>query len=63
MNAHINYDLAITAAELGARSGMESVRGDFLEINRVLAGLLEEVQRRVASVSPWMGFLDFVGWP
>jgi hypothetical protein len=32
-----------------------------MEINAVLGELLEDVQRRLASVSPWMGILDAVG--
>lgn len=61
MNAHINFDLAITAAQLGAAHGMDVVRRDFLEINSVLAELLEDVQQRLGSVSPWIGILDFLG--
>lgn len=61
MNAHINFDLAITAASIGADDGMDAVHGDFLAINTVLARLLEDVQRRLGSVSPWMGLVDLAG--
>lgn len=61
MNAHINFDLAITAASIGGEDGMESVHRDFLAINSVLARLLEDVQRRLGAVSPWMGLLDVAG--
>lgn len=61
INAHINFDLGIAAAEVAGTEGLEAVRRDFLEINAVLAELLEDVQRRLADVSPWMGILDAVG--
>jgi hypothetical protein len=61
MNAHINFDLGISAAEVAAGAGLDAVRQDFLEINAVLAELLEDVQDRIASVSPWMGILDLAG--
>lgn len=59
MNAHINFDLGIAAAEV-ADGDLTAVEGDFMEINLVLSELLEDVQARLASVSPWMGIFDTV---
>lgn len=61
MNAHINYDLGIAAAEVAAADGIEAVQRDFMEINAVLAELLGDVQRRLGVVSPWMGILAALG--
>jgi hypothetical protein len=65
INAHINFDLGIAAAEVavapGGDGGLEAVEHDFNEINAVLAELLGDVQDRLARVSPWMGLLDVVG--
>lgn len=63
MNAHINYDLGIAAAEVAdtAPGGLAGVRADFFEINALLAELVDVVQERIATVSPWMWLLDRVG--
>lgn len=61
MNAHINLDLGIAAAETAPGSDLPRLRRDFDEISRLLGEMLDDVQRRLASVSPWMGLLDVVG--
>lgn len=61
MNAHINFDLGIAAAEVADGSTLADVERDFNEINLVLADLLGEMQSRLARVSPWMGILDAIG--
>jgi hypothetical protein len=61
MNAHINLDLGIAAAEVAPGASLAALRRDFDEINRVLREMLDEVQDRLARVSPWMGLLDRVG--
>lgn len=63
MNAHINFDLGIAAAELAddLPGGLPTLRRDFDEINALLGELQREIQRRVGTVSPWMRVLDFVG--
>jgi len=61
MNAHINFDLGISAAQISERSSLDDVEQDFNEINTILAELLGDVQKRLGSVSPWMRILDFVG--
>ncbi|MDA1004119.1 MAG: DUF5995 family protein [Chloroflexi bacterium] len=63
MNAHINVDLGIAAAEIADEvpGGLPVLRRDFDEINALLGELQREVQRRIGTVSPWMRVLDFVG--
>lgn len=61
MNAHINFDLGISAAQVSEASSLEDVEQDFDEINAILAELLGDVQDRLGSVSPWMRILDWVG--
>ena len=57
MNAHINYDLGIAAAEIAPGEELPSLQHDFNEINTILAGLVEQVQSEVYEVSPWIRFL------
>lgn len=61
MNAHINFDLGIAAAEVSDGHDLVALESDFNEINLVLAELLSDVQDRLARVSPWMGILDRLG--
>ncbi len=61
MNAHINFDLGIAAAEIADQDELATVEHDFNEINAVLAELLGDVQARLGRVSPWVGILDVVG--
>lgn len=61
MNAHINLDLGVAAAETCPGSSLPGLQHDFDEINALLAAMIDEVQRRIATVSPWMTFLDRVG--
>ena len=62
----ITFDLGIAVAEIARSSGnetteLQSVEKDFNAVNVILAELLEDVQRRLATVSPWMGVLDRLG--
>ena len=61
MNAHINLDLAIAAAETAPGADIHALQGDFDEINRILVARIDDVQDRIADVSPWMWVLDTVG--
>ena len=66
MNAHINLDLGIVAAEVAAEEAgtdvagepSESLRGDFLAINDVLAELVDRCQQAVVAASPLLGVAD-----
>lgn len=61
MNAHINLDLGISAAEcVDARRILELER-DFMSINSVLAAKIDAVQDRLSAVSPLLFLLDWAG--
>jgi hypothetical protein len=62
MNAHINLDLGVAAAEVSRGQDLESLYNDFFQINTVLAGLLNEVQDGVNDSSPLFRTLDSLGW-
>lgn len=61
MNAHINLDLGIAAAQVCQECELEAMRDDFFRINDVLAGLLDEVQGGVNAFSSFFGALDWLG--
>jgi hypothetical protein len=66
MNAHINLDLGVVAAEIaaheaGTATGAEpsaSLQADFMAINDVLAELVERCQQAVVAASPLLGVAD-----
>jgi len=62
INAHINLDLGIAAAEVCREQDLESLKNDFFEVNNVLSALLNEVQQGVNDSSPLFRILDRLGW-
>jgi len=58
MNAHINLDLGIAAAATRGAQDLAALRHDFLAINDILAGLVDEVQRQLTDVWPLMRLID-----
>ena len=58
MNAHINLDLAVAAADLAPGAGIAAVRADFDAVNDVLAELVDGCQAALGEVSPWLGLAD-----
>jgi hypothetical protein len=58
INAHINLDLGIAAAETCPRNQLPSLKHDFDLINKILADLTQPVQDEIGEVSPWLGFLE-----
>ncbi len=61
MNAHINLDLGVVAAELAGTDGLDAIARDFRLINEVLAAMTIGCQRAVGDASPWIGLLDRIG--
>jgi hypothetical protein len=61
MNAHINLDLGVASAQVAPGAELTGLKHDFIEITVLLNELLDDVQNRIARVSPWMGVLDRVG--
>jgi hypothetical protein len=62
MNAHINLDLGIAAAEVCRGQNLDRFKNDFFEINDVLVNLLNDVQNGVNESSPLFHVLDRLGW-
>lgn len=60
MNAHINLDLGIAAAQVAPGSSLESLHGDFNRINDVLASLLPVVEEQLREISPTLDLLSNV---
>lgn len=60
MNAHINLDLGIAAAEICPGAKIHTLHADFLAINQILASLVDEVQAEIGELSPWIGLIDHV---
>lgn len=58
MNAHINLDLGLAAAEIAPGEKIESLKQDFMSINAVLGSLVNEVQNELSSIWPLLRFID-----
>ncbi|HKQ77687.1 MAG TPA: DUF5995 family protein [Blastocatellia bacterium] len=58
INAHINLDLGIAAAETCPGDQLLQLKHDFDLINKFLADLVQPTQDEIGEVSPWIGFLE-----
>lgn len=54
MNAHINLDLGIAAAQVCEGSSIESLENDFTKINTILSSLVTEVENDLSKVWPFL---------
>ena len=61
MNAHINLDLAVSAAGMAPGAAIAGLEHDFSAINDILNRQIDKVQDAIARVSPAMWVLDKVG--
>ena len=61
MNAHINLDLGIVAAEAAPGDRIHGIKDDFMKVNDILAELTDEMQLRLSRVSRLMILLDWAG--
>ncbi|MGA7463131.1 MAG: DUF5995 family protein, partial [Candidatus Korobacteraceae bacterium] len=61
MNAHINLDLGVAAAQVSPGEQLPQLKPDFDEINAVLASLVGTVASEIAAVSPLIGDLEKIG--
>lgn len=60
INAHINLDLGIAAAEIAPGDKIDALKGDFYKINEILSSMVEGVQTDINKISPVIGLLDSV---
>ena len=60
MNAHINLDLSIAAAEVAPGDAIHGIEGDFKQINRILRELTHSMHAQLASIWPLMHAFDAV---
>jgi hypothetical protein len=61
MNAHINFDLGVAAAEVSPGDELPSLKTDFDRINQILSSLIDQVEDEINEVSPWLAVLDHIG--
>ena len=61
MNAHINLDLGVAAAQVSPGAQLPQLKPDFDQINGVLASLVGTVAAEIAAVSPLIGDLEKIG--
>ena len=61
INAHINLDLGVAAAQISPGAQLAGLRRDFDSINDILGAMLDDVQDRLGLVSRWMSMLDRAG--
>lgn len=60
INAHINLDLGIAAAQTALGDKIENLKGDFDKINQVLASLVKKVEQALTEVWPMLKLLDWI---
>jgi hypothetical protein len=60
INAHINLDLGIAAAQTRSGDAIFGLRKDFDKINDIIAGLTDRVQERLADIWLPFGLLDYL---
>jgi len=61
MNAHINYDLGIAAAQAAPGAELPRLRRDFDAVNAVFGELIDRVEGALARVWPTLRLLDALG--
>ncbi|HEY6189790.1 MAG TPA: DUF5995 family protein [Pyrinomonadaceae bacterium] len=58
MNAHINFDLGIAAAETCPGDQLTTLKTDFDRINMVLGSMVLKVRENISELSPWIKLID-----
>ncbi|HUJ42118.1 MAG TPA: DUF5995 family protein [Opitutaceae bacterium] len=58
MNAHINFDLGLAAAATAPGAAIAGLKPDFDRINELLAGLVGDVENRLARIWPPLRWLE-----
>ncbi|MBN2635473.1 MAG: hypothetical protein JXR61_04325 [Prolixibacteraceae bacterium] len=55
MNAHINLDLGIAAAEISNSTNISQLQTDFNKINQILSAQVNDIQIKLVSIWPFLG--------
>src|SRR5690348_6722042 len=61
INAHINLDLGVAAAQVAPGDALPSLHGDFQRINQILGALTDNVKRVLEQFSPLLHLVDGFG--
>jgi len=61
INAHVNLDLAVVAADLCPGDAIATLHDDFMRVNGILGALMPRVRACVGRYSPLMDVLDRLG--
>lgn len=61
INAHINLDLGIAAAQIAPGDSLGGLRRDFDRVNEILASHTGDVREGIGDLSPWLGIVDRLG--
>ena len=61
MNAHVNLDLAVVAAETCPDEEIGALHDDFMRVNDILTALLPKVRLCIGRFSPLLDVIDRVG--
>jgi hypothetical protein len=61
VNAHINLDLAVAAAQTSPGDSIQNLERDFFLVNDILVSVLAQIQDALDDVSPFMSLLDEFG--
>ena len=61
INAHINLDLGVAAAETAPGAALPALRADFDRINEILGVMVDNIKDQLGDASPWIRILDHVG--
>ncbi len=62
MNAHINHDLSVAAAQVAKGNQIITLKNDFMIINDILSELIDRIQDSLGRISVPMKIMDIVGW-
>lgn len=61
INAHINLDLGVAAAQVAPGDTLPTLHGDFQRINQILGALTDDVKRVLEQFSPLLHLVDGFG--
>ncbi|MBX2840724.1 MAG: hypothetical protein KTR26_03060 [Flammeovirgaceae bacterium] len=60
MNAHIDLDLGVAAAQIAPKDQIWELENDFKKINEILSDLVDLVQKELSGIWPLLNVLDWL---